>query len=409
VNRSSDMTRRDLLKTVSAAGVFAATGAAAKASSKEESDSLTGSLTALDTPPEMDQEKGGEDETGPYQVVAGFPEPIAPRGFVWGSQASVFAESPDRILIANRGFLLLPAATPPGYNGSYGTIDYKEDYSGASRHETPPDVMSNCIVVVDGNGKHIESWTQWDHLFKGGGDAELGRGPHAIKISPFDPERRVWVVDDVRQAVFLFSNDGKKLLMTLGEPGVPGNDDFHFGRPTDIAFFPDGSFVISDGYVNTRVVKFDKNGKFLKTWGTPGKGPGQFSTPHGIATDQNNRIYVNDRGNRRIQVFDANGQFLDQWRVTSPWAIYVAADQHIWVADGQTDKFIKYDSSGRCLYVWGTHGTSPGAFWSVHGFSVDSEGNLYAAEAFGGRTQKFRPRAGADPAKLMGKPLPLRT
>jgi len=73
--------------------------------------------------------------------------------------------------------------------------------------------------------KLVESWTQWDHLFEGGGTAEIGRGPHAIKISPYDPERRVWVVDDIREAIFVFSHDGKKLLMTLGEPGVPGNDE----------------------------------------------------------------------------------------------------------------------------------------------------------------------------------------
>ena len=164
------------------------------------------------------QEKGGEDETGPYDVVAGFPQAIAPKGYVYGSQAGVFAETPNRIFIASRGELLLPAIPPAGYNGSYGTIDNKQTMNGASRRETPPDVMRNCIVVVDGTGKVLEVWNQWDHLFAGGGDSELGRGPHAIRISPYDPLRRVWVVDDVRQAVFVFSNDGKELMMTLGVP-----------------------------------------------------------------------------------------------------------------------------------------------------------------------------------------------
>jgi DNA-binding beta-propeller fold protein YncE len=361
----------------------------------------------LASPADSNQVKGGEDETGPYDVVTGFPQPVAPKEYVWGSQGNVFAETPNRIFLANRGELLLPAIMPPGYNGSYGSIDYKEGMNGASRRETPPDLMENCIVIVDGNGKLIESWTQWDHLFKGGGDAELGRGPHSIKISPFDPERRVWVVDDERQAVFVFSNDGKKLLMTLGVPGVAGNDEQHFGRPTDIAFLPDGTMFVSDGYTNTRVVKFDKNARFLTTWGTPGNAPGQFKGVHGIATDQNHRIYVSDRGNARIQVFDEKGKFLDQWPDVSPWAIYIGADQYVWVGDGAKDKFIKYDSNGNCLYVWGTHGTKAGAFWAIHGFSVDSDGNLYVAETYGGRTQKFRPRVGADPSKLMGKPLPL--
>ena len=89
----------------------------------------------------------------------------------------------------------------------------------------------------------------------------------------------------MRQQVFKFSNDGKKLLMTLGEPGVAGNDDKHFGRPTDIAWLPDGTFYVTDGYTNTRVVKFDRNGKYLMTWGTPGTGPSQFDTVHSIAIE----------------------------------------------------------------------------------------------------------------------------
>jgi len=357
--------------------------------------------------PSFAQEKGGEDETGPYDVVAGFPQAIAPKGYVWGSQAGVFAETPNRIFIASRGELLLPATPPPGYNGSYGTIDFKQAMNGASRRETPPDVMRNCIVVVDGTGKTLEVWNQWDHLFVGGGDAELGRGPHAIKISPYDPLRRVWVVDDVRQAVFVFSNDGKELLTTLGVPGVQGEDDKHFGRPTDVAFLPDGGFVVSDGYVNTRVVKFDKNSKYVTAWGTKGKDPGQFNGPHGIATDKNGHVYVADRNNRRIQVFDEDGKFLDQWPNLSPWALYMSGDQHLWVADGQTDKFLEYDLNGILLYAWGQHGTGPGQFWAVHGFSVDSDGNMYAAETYGGRTQKFRQKPGADASKLMAVPTPL--
>ncbi len=361
---------------------------------------------------QVSRDKGGEDETGPYEPVSGFPQPIAPAGFTWGSQAGVFAETPNRIFLANRGELLLPAITPPGYNGFFGTIDIKQTNNGASRRETPPDVMRDCIVVVDGTGKMLEDWTQWDHLFAGGGTAALGRGPHAIRISPYDPEHRIWVVDDVRQAIFVFSNDGKKLLMTIGEPGVPGNDDKHFGRPTDIAWNKDGSFFVSDGYVNTRVVKFDKDGKYLMTWGVPDADrkspkPNEFSGVHGIATDANGRVYVSDRGNQRVQVFDSNGKFLDQWPGISPWALYMSNDQHLWIADGATDKFLEFDLNGKFLYGWGTHGTGPGQFWAVHGFSVDTDGNMYAAETYGGRTQKFRPRAGADRSKLMGAPVPL--
>ena len=339
-------------------------------------------------------QKGGEEETGPYDVVANWPQPFARPGYIQGSQGGVFAESPDRIFLANRGELKVPDPRPANWNGAWGS-------TGQPANQPKPELRNN-IVIVDANGKMIESWTQHDHLFQG------GRGPHRIKISPYDPERHVWVVDDMRHQIFKFTNDGKRLVMTLGEAGVQGNDDKHFARPTDIAWLPDGTFFISDGYINTRVVKFDKDGKYLMTWGTPGTGPGQFNLPHAIDIDRNRRIYVSDRSNSRIQVFDENGKHLDTWpNVRSAYVFWVSNDQHLWVADGVTNKFLKYDLNGKLLYSWGTYGTFPGAFWGVHGFSVDSDGNLYAAETFGGRTQKYRPKAGADRAKLIGAPPPL--
>ena len=339
-------------------------------------------------------QKGGEEETGPYEVVSNWPLPFAKEGYIQGSQGGVFAESPNRIFIANRGELKMPSPLPNNWNGSWGS-------TGQAATQGKPELRNN-IIVVDANGKQIESWTQHDHLFQG------GRGPHRIKISPYDPERHVWVVDDMRHQIFKFTNDGKQLVLTLGEAGKPGNDDKHFARPTDVAWLPDGTFFISDGYINTRVVKFDKDGKYLMTWGTPGTGPGQFNLPHAIDIDKNRRIYVSDRSNSRIQVFDENGKHLDTWpNIRSAYVFWVSNDQHLWVADGVTNKFLKYDLNGKLLYSWGTYGTFPGAFWGVHQFSVDSDGNLYAAETFGGRTQKYRPKPGADRAKLIGPPIPL--
>jgi hypothetical protein len=344
--------------------------------------------------PAVLQQKGGEDETGPYEVAEKWPQPFARPGYIQGSQGGVFAESPNRIILLNRGELKLPEKLPAAFNGSWGSL-------GQQATQATPE-LRNCIVIVDANGKLLESWTEWDRLFQG------GRGPHHVKISPYDPDRHVWVVDDLRQQIFKFTNDGKQLVMTLGEAGVAGDDEKHFGRPTDIAWLPDGAFFISDGYVNTRVVKFDKNGTFLMTWGTKGNGPGQFDLPHSIDVDRNRRVYVADRSNSRIQVFDENGKYLDQWpSIRQPYHIMITADQHLWVADGVTNKFLKYDLNGKLLYSWGTYGTFPGALWGVHQFSVDSEGNLYAAETFGGRTQKFRPKPGTDSAKLIGQPMPL--
>jgi DNA-binding beta-propeller fold protein YncE len=342
----------------------------------------------------MQIRKGGEDETGPYVIVDKWMKPFAKPGYIQGSQGGVFAESANRIFVLNRGELKLPATLPEGFNGAWGSL-------GQQATQGTPE-LRNCILVLDGNGKVIESWTQWDKLFQG------GRGPHHVRISPYDPERHVWVVDDNRHQVFEFTNDGKQLVKTLGEAGVPGNDQIHFARPTDIAFLPDGTFFVTDGYINTRVVKFDKQGKFLMTWGTPGKGPGQFNLPHAIAIDRNRKLYVADRLNSRIQVFDENGKFLDEWPdIRRPIDLLITADQRMWIADLDTNKILQYDMNGKLLSSWGTYGTFPGAFWGIHQFSVDPQGNLFVAETFGGRTQKFQPKPDAPKAALIGTPQPL--
>jgi DNA-binding beta-propeller fold protein YncE len=337
---------------------------------------------------EPQAQKGGEDVTGPYDVAGNWPIPLGHAGYTWGSMGGIFAESPDRIYVLMRGELPVPEKAPPGYTGGYGAF-------GAPATTGKPR-LQNCILIVDGAGKLVESWTQHDHLFQG------GRGPHKIKINPYDPEKHVWIVDDERQQIFKITHDGQKLVMTLGEAGVAGSDEKHFGRPTDIAWLPDGTFFVTDGYVNTRVVKFDKDGKFLMTWGTKGTGPGQFNLPHAIDIDRQRRLYVADRSNSRIQIFDETGKYLDEWdHINQPYHLVVSPDQHVWVADGVTNKFLQYSAAGRLLSSWGTYGTFPGSFWGVHQFSVDSAGNLYIAETFGGRAQKFTPRKGVDPALLI--------
>jgi NHL repeat len=340
------------------------------------------------------QDKGGEEETGPYDVVEKWPVPWAQQGYIWGSQPGIFAETPDRIFIVERGELKLPETLGRGYNGTWGSL--------GRRATEPTPEMRNCIVVVDGNGKLVEAWTQWDSLFEGGG------GPHKVRISPYDPQHHVWVVNDARHVIYEFTNDGKQLVRTLGETDVAGDDDKHFSRPQDLAWLPDGSLLVADGLGNSRVAKFDKNGKFLTAWGTRGNGPGQFAGPHGIATDRNRRVYVADRTNHRIQIFDENGKFLDQWPgFRQANDILISADQHVWVADGTNSKVLEYDQNGKLLYSWGTYGTLPGQFWELHQMSVDAAGNFYGADSFGGRVQKFRPKPNADRAKLIGAPSPL--
>ena len=123
-------------------------------------------------------------------------------------------------------------------------------------------LWENCIVVINRNGDIIENWKQWDKML---------RRPHSVYISPYDPQKNVYVVDDYRHAIFKFSNDGKKLLKTIGKPNVHASDDKHFYRPTFMAFQVDGSYYVADGYANTRVVKFDKNDNYVTAWGERGE------------------------------------------------------------------------------------------------------------------------------------------
>jgi DNA-binding beta-propeller fold protein YncE len=336
--------------------------------------------------------KGGEEETGPYELVANWPQPFASPGYVMGSNPAIFAESANRVFLGIRGELKLPEKLSRGFNGTWGSLD--------QRATVPTPEMRNCIVVIDAGGKMVESWTQWDHLF-------AGRGPHKIRINPRDPERHVWVVLDSRHQILEFTNDGKTMVRTLGEADVPGDDETHFGQPQDLTWLPDGSMLVADGLTNSRVVKLDKNGKFLMSWGSKGNGPGQFSGLHGIEVDRNRRVYVADRGNSRIQVFDENGKHLDTWPgIRFPDHITVTPDQQVWVNDGTTEKFLKYDTTGRLLYSWGTQGTFAGAHWELHQISIDPDGNLYTADSYVGRAQKFRPRPESNRSQLIA-PIPL--
>ena len=389
-------------------------------------------------------EMSDEQVTGPYDVVKGWPKPMSTwpghEHWTWGAVQAIFAQNPNRIFIAQRGEL--PAlksdvadlisstpSTPPkivdwegGLDGSVRLtvpipgLPPRNASTGPTTSPGEPHVKflgiagkdyrwEHLIIVIDGQGNLVEAWTQWDKLFK---------RPHRILISPYDPEKRVWIVDDGQDAIFIFSNDGKKLLQTIGTRNEPGDDDKHFNRETDIAWLPDGTFFVSDGYEGTRVVKFDKDGKYLTAWGKSSKGmpypppPNYFNLVHGIAVDPvTHRVFVSDRSNHRIQVFDENGKFLDMWPLGEyavPYHLLMTADRHLWIADGHgTFKILEYDLNGKLLYSWGTWGPFPGELWGVHQLSTDQEGNLYVAEVLNGRAQKFRPKKNADPEKLVGQ------
>jgi hypothetical protein len=384
-------------------------------------------------------EKGGQDIFGGYDIVANWPKPVTQQPghekWTWGAGQGVFAETPNRVFILQRGELPnieRPRTTRltqlgPSIEFPIGRLPWRDATSAsppgalfAKDGKTPGDDSDagqagvdfnwqHIVHVVDAQGNYIEgdTWWQWDKMF---------RRPHSVYESPYDPQKRVWIVDDYRHAIFLFSNDGKTLLKTIGTPNEPGSDDKHFYRPTFMAFLPDAIFV-ADGYANTRVVKLDKEGNYVTAWGQRGEAgketrPGYFNNVHGVAVDpQTRRVFVNDRGNRRIQVFDDNGKFLDSWSVGAPPAdihlIVMDGSRNIWAFDRASSKMIKYDLQGNLQYTWGTWGNFPGGFWGVHGIHVDSEGNFYVAEVDNGGAQKFRPRPGANPAFLLTKPAPV--
>jgi hypothetical protein len=372
------------------------------------------------------QEKGGQEEFGPYELVENWPQPLPDEadgvkheGWTWGSMGSVYAETPDRIWIAMRGELPLPPGakpwTPYGMlNPSRGNATGNDDGLGATCEPTKTKRgwerrYHHVIFVVDRNGKLVQSWPQHDKLF----EMTCGRGPHKIKMNPYDPEKHVWVFDDQLHVIHKFTYDGK-LVTTMGTKGKRGREGGTlFDRPTDIDWLPDGTFFISDGYGGTRVAKFDKNGKFLMDWGGPPKdpknpGPNEFNTVHSVAVSKDRRVFVVDRGHRRFQVFDENGKFLEMWTTgvqSSPYSHMISTDGFLWVSDGGTHRVLKYDLNGKYLYGWGVAGEAPGQFNGPHAITTDQEGNLYLAEVFNGRVQKFRPKKGADPAKLVGQQL----
>jgi peptidylamidoglycolate lyase len=220
--------------------------------------------------------------------------------------------------------------------------------------------------------------------------------PHGLTV---DHENNVWLTDVALHQVYKFSHDGK-LLLTLGERGVSGNDATHFNRPTDVAVAPDGTAFISDGYRNTRVLVVSPEGEFVSQWGAKGNGPGEFNVPHGLAMDGVGRLYVADRENDRVQVFDPAGRFLAQWKESAigrPYGLAIAPNKTALVADGGAQPVSPPDRSGVSVVKldgtvigrFGRWGNYDGQFRMAHDVAVGQDGAVYVGDITGGRVQKF--------------------
>jgi DNA-binding beta-propeller fold protein YncE len=273
-----------------------------------------------------------------YRVVPGWPQ--VPSQITFGQVSAVATDSADRVFVFHRG-------------------------------EHP-------IVVFDRGGKFLHSW----------GDG-LVKKAHGLRI---DRQDNVWITDVGDHLVRKFDRDGK-LLLTLGQKGVPGDGRDQFNQPTDIAFTPSGAFYVSDGYGNSRVVKFGQDGKYLMEWGKKGTGPGEFNLPHAVCLDTRGRIYVGDRENNRIQVFDPDAKFLAQWTEGgAPFGLFPTADGRLFVADGRAHRVTILSSEGKALGRFGEEGAAPGQLNLPHMLCVDSHGDVYVAEVNGQRIQKFSAR-----------------
>lgn len=190
-----------------------------------------------------------------------------------------------------------------------------------------------------------------------------------------------------------------------------------FRQPTDVTWDQQDNIFISDGYINSRVARFDKNGDWVGQWGEPGKGPGEFNTPHSIAADAHGDIYVADRGNRRIQVFDHDGSFLREMKIEvpapadaqpwmgsrpgpatsptmqpgSPWAICITPgpQQYLYVADAFPGRVYKLSLDGKVLGMLGRSGRQLKQFGWIHEIACPSENEIYVAELLNWRIQKL--------------------
>src|SRR5437773_4770603 len=293
------------------------------------------------------------------------------------------------------GFRIDPAWPKKPANVEWGQIPGvtadKDDNVWIFTRANPP------VQVYSPAGDLIRSWKPEGY----------GRAHH-IRI---DHEGNVWVCDIDVHTVSKHTPDGK-LLLELGTRGKTGADEKTFNKPTDVAVTPAGDIFVSDGYGNTRVVHFDKTGKFVKAWGKKGMGPGEFDIPHGIGVDSKGLLYVADRSNARIQVFKLSGEFVAEWpHLLVPWSIWVTKNDEIWSCGSspalhanpgaQTgippldQVFMKFDTSGRLLQLWcpplGVMGQEqkPGETCWVHSIAPDSKGNLYAVDIQGHRLQKY--------------------
>jgi DNA-binding beta-propeller fold protein YncE len=254
---------------------------------------------------------------------------------------------------------------------------------------------------------------------------------HAVRI---DKDDNIWVIDKGSDMVIRFNPEGR-VTMVFGRKQEASDDDTgplkhpnppkpaedgRFRQPTDVAFDPAGDIFISDGYINSRIAKADKDGNWIKSWGDRGSEPGQFNNPHNIAADAKGNLYVADRGNGRIQVFDSDGKFLRMMKISvpvddnaqpaignkpdlqtyqkvltmapgTPWTVCITPPPHqvLYTSDAYPGRIYKLSLDGKVLGFFGQSGKQLKQFGWVHEIACPSENTLYVAELLNWRVQKL--------------------
>ncbi len=251
---------------------------------------------------------------------------------------------------------------------------------------------------------------------------------HAVRV---DKDDNIWAVDKGSDMVVKFNPEGR-VVMVFGRKKEASDDNSgpwtrvtpprpavngQFRQPTDVAWDPQGDIFISDGYINSRVAKYDRNGDWVKQWGVPGDKPGEFNTPHNIAADAQGNIYVADRGNRRIQVFDPEGAFLREIKINvpapaeaepwlgnrpgpdaaatmqpgAPWTLCITPGpaQYLYTSDAFPGRVYKLSLDGQVLGILGRSGRQPKQFGWIHEIACPSENEIYVAELLNWRVQKL--------------------
>ena len=256
------------------------------------------------------------------------------------------------------------------------------------------DTAGHLFVLHRGNEPLLEFDAEGRFLRSFG--EGLFQRAHSLSI---DAEGALWVTDVTAGLVMKLDRDGR-ILLSLGEAGQAGVWDEaagirRFDQPTDVAIAANGDFFVTQGHSRGEpaVLKFDRDGRFIKSWGSRGSLPWEFAVAHSIVIDSDGLLYVGDRENRRIQVYDLDGQFLKGWVYRGmACSLYLSDDGNIFMTTGFDAQIVKLDMSGRVLGVIGQPGEGDGEFGEAHDIVVASDGSILISDVINRRLTRYRPR-----------------